>query len=58
VVKGEIIDPFVEIEFLVPGADVIKKRTTTIADNGFNPTWQEKLTFIIDCEYLEFVFLR
>ena len=56
--KGEIIDPFVEVELLLPGADVIKKRTKTISDNGFNPTWKETLTFTIDFEYLELVFLR
>jgi hypothetical protein len=54
----EIIDPFVEVELLVPGVDVIKKKTKTILDNGFNPVWQESLTFTIDFEYLELVFLR
>ncbi|RIA94719.1 PLC-like phosphodiesterase [Glomus cerebriforme] len=54
----EIIDPFVEVELLIPGADVVKKKTKTIGDNGFNPTWKETLTFSIDFEYLELVFLR
>ncbi|CAG8730326.1 15882_t:CDS:10, partial [Funneliformis caledonium] len=58
VVKGEIIDPFVEIELLVPGADVVKKKTSIIDDNGFNPFWNDTLTFTIDFEYLELVFLR
>ncbi|GES89049.1 PLC-like phosphodiesterase [Rhizophagus clarus] len=54
----EIIDPFVEVELLVPGADVVKKKTKTILDNGFNPFWKETLSFTIDFEYLELVFLR
>ncbi|CAI2179517.1 3295_t:CDS:10 [Funneliformis geosporum] len=58
VVKGEIIDPFIEIELLVPGADVVKQKTAIIDDNGFNPYWNETLKFTIDFEYLELVFLR
>ncbi|RGB24570.1 hypothetical protein C1646_725847 [Rhizophagus diaphanus] len=54
----EIIDPFVEVELLMPGADVIKKKTKTVLDNGFNPIWNETLMFTIDFEYLELVFLR
>ncbi|CAB4412005.1 unnamed protein product [Rhizophagus irregularis] len=54
----EIIDPYVEVELLMPGADVIKKKTKTVLDNGFNPIWNETLTFTIDFEYLELVFLR
>lgn len=42
----------------MPGADVIKKKTKTVLDNGFNPIWNETLTFTIDFEYLELVFLR
>ncbi|CAG8679844.1 18844_t:CDS:10, partial [Acaulospora morrowiae] len=49
-VKGEVIDPFVEVELLVPGVDAVKKRTSTITDNGFNPTWKETLRFSIDFE--------
>ncbi|RIB10764.1 PLC-like phosphodiesterase [Gigaspora rosea] len=56
--KGEVVDPFVEIELLIPGAEVTKKRTSTITDNGFNPTWNETLTFILNCEEMSLVFLR
>ncbi|CAG8468305.1 8599_t:CDS:2 [Acaulospora morrowiae] len=57
-VKGEVIDPFVEVELLVPGVDAVKKRTSTITDNGFNPTWKETLRFSIDFEETSLVFLR
>ncbi|CAG8795413.1 25649_t:CDS:2, partial [Gigaspora margarita] len=56
--KGEVVDPFVEIELLIPGAEVTKKKTSTITDNGFNPTWNETLTFILNCEEMSLVFLR
>ncbi|CAG8821638.1 17367_t:CDS:2, partial [Racocetra persica] len=54
----EVIDPFVEVELLIPGADATKKRTYTITDNGFNPTWNETLKFTLNCEEMSLVFLR
>ncbi|CAG8692721.1 4541_t:CDS:10 [Dentiscutata erythropus] len=56
--KGEVVDPFVEVELLIPGAEVVKKRTSTISDNGFNPTWNETLKFTLNCEEMSLVFLR
>ena len=44
VLKGEIIDPFVVVE-VHAGNTVQDKRTRTINDNGFNPTWNEVFTF-------------
>ncbi|CAG8637846.1 15029_t:CDS:10 [Cetraspora pellucida] len=54
----KIIDPFVEVELLIPGADAIKKRTSTISDNGFNPIWNETLKFTFNCNEMSLVFLR
>ncbi|CAG8725302.1 28395_t:CDS:10, partial [Racocetra persica] len=55
---NEVIDPFVEVELHIPGADAIKNKTKTISDNGFNPTWKETLKFTFNCEELSLVFLR
>ncbi|CAG8579453.1 3883_t:CDS:10, partial [Cetraspora pellucida] len=54
----KIIDPFVEVELLIPGADAIKKRTSIISDNGFNPIWNETLKFTFNCNDMSLVFLR
>jgi len=43
--RGEIIDPYVEIEIIGVPADNCKRRTKTIIDNGFNPVWEETITF-------------
>ncbi|CAG8498377.1 2200_t:CDS:10, partial [Dentiscutata heterogama] len=56
--KGEIIDPFVEVELLVPGAEAIKQKTSTISNNGFNPTWNKTLKFTFNYEEMSLVFLR
>ncbi|KAL9970552.1 hypothetical protein ACROYT_G022950 [Oculina patagonica] len=45
--RGEIIDPYVEIEVIGIPADNCKRRTKTIMDNGFNPVWDETITFIL-----------
>lgn len=45
--RGEIIDPYVEIEVVGIPADSGKRRTKTVIDNGFNPTWEETITFIL-----------
>ncbi|CAG8455021.1 8033_t:CDS:10 [Paraglomus occultum] len=56
--KGEIVDPFVEVELLVPGADAVKYKTKTVNDNGFNPIWKEAADFTIHFNELSLVFLR
>ncbi|CAG8769800.1 24921_t:CDS:2, partial [Gigaspora rosea] len=55
--KREIVDPFVEVELLIPGAEATKKKTKTISDNGFNPTWNETLKFTLNYEEINLVFL-
>ncbi|KAJ7370301.1 calcium-dependent phospholipase C [Desmophyllum pertusum] len=45
--RGEIIDPYVEIEVIGIPADNCKRRTKTIMDNGFNPVWDESIAFIL-----------
>lgn len=45
--RGEIIDPYVEIEVIGIPADNCKRRTKAIMDNGFNPVWDETITFIL-----------
>ncbi|XP_044525463.1 1-phosphatidylinositol 4,5-bisphosphate phosphodiesterase eta-1 [Gracilinanus agilis] len=43
----EIIDPFVEVEIIGLPVDCCKEQTRVVDDNGFNPVWEETLTFTI-----------
>ncbi|KAK9696689.1 hypothetical protein K7432_012335, partial [Basidiobolus ranarum] len=52
--KGEIVDPFCELEVIT--STVVRRRTRTIANNGFNPIWKEK--FIFEIHRPEITFLR
>ncbi|XP_027541630.1 1-phosphatidylinositol 4,5-bisphosphate phosphodiesterase eta-1 isoform X3 [Neopelma chrysocephalum] len=45
--RGEIIDPFVEVEIIGLPVDCCKDQTRVVDDNGFNPVWEETLTFTI-----------
>ncbi|XP_053566047.1 1-phosphatidylinositol 4,5-bisphosphate phosphodiesterase eta-1 [Bombina bombina] len=45
--RGEIIDPFVEVEMIGLPVDCCKEQTRVVDDNGFNPVWEETLTFTI-----------
>ncbi|KAM3824345.1 LOW QUALITY PROTEIN: 1-phosphatidylinositol 4,5-bisphosphate phosphodiesterase eta-2 [Vipera latastei] len=43
--RGEIIDPFVEVEVIGLPMDCSKEQTRVVDDNGFNPMWEETLVF-------------
>ncbi|KAM7445346.1 calcium-dependent phospholipase C [Porites harrisoni] len=45
--RGEIIDPYVEVELIGIPADSCKHRTKTVMDNGFNPVWEDTISFIL-----------
>ncbi|XP_051931587.1 1-phosphatidylinositol 4,5-bisphosphate phosphodiesterase eta-2 [Hippocampus zosterae] len=45
--RGEIIDPFVEVEIIGLPIDCSKQQTRVVDDNGFNPMWEETLVFHI-----------
>ncbi|XP_045559994.1 1-phosphatidylinositol 4,5-bisphosphate phosphodiesterase eta-1 isoform X4 [Salmo salar] len=45
--RGEIIDPFVEVEIIGLPVDCCKEQTRVVDDNGFNPVWEENLSFTI-----------
>lgn len=45
--KGEIIDPYVEVEIIGEPEDCKKESTKVINDNGFNPVWNETFEFSI-----------
>ncbi|XP_063772181.1 1-phosphatidylinositol 4,5-bisphosphate phosphodiesterase eta-1 [Pseudophryne corroboree] len=45
--RGEIIDPFVEVEIIGLPVDCCKEQTRVVDDNGFNPVWEEILTFTV-----------
>ncbi|XP_071944807.1 uncharacterized protein [Antedon mediterranea] len=43
--RGEIIDPFVEVEVIGLPCDTAKMITKTIQDNGFSPIWNSTMQF-------------
>uniref|UniRef100_A0A8D0HK72 Phosphoinositide phospholipase C n=1 Tax=Sphenodon punctatus TaxID=8508 RepID=A0A8D0HK72_SPHPU len=45
--RGEIIDPFVEVEVIGLPVDCCKEQTRVVDDNGFNPMWEETLVFTV-----------
>nr|XP_028696805.1 1-phosphatidylinositol 4,5-bisphosphate phosphodiesterase eta-2 isoform X2 [Macaca mulatta] len=45
--RGEIIDPFVEVEIIGLPVDCSREQTRVVDDNGFNPTWEETLVFTV-----------
>ncbi|KAM9110749.1 1-phosphatidylinositol 4,5-bisphosphate phosphodiesterase eta-2 [Megaptera novaeangliae] len=45
--RGEIIDPFVEVEVIGLPVDCSKGQTRVVDDNGFNPMWEETLVFTV-----------
>ncbi|XP_058160593.1 LOW QUALITY PROTEIN: 1-phosphatidylinositol 4,5-bisphosphate phosphodiesterase eta-2 [Dasypus novemcinctus] len=45
--RGEIIDPFVEVEVIGLPVDCNKEQTRVVDDNGFNPMWEETLVFVV-----------
>ncbi|XP_051874452.1 1-phosphatidylinositol 4,5-bisphosphate phosphodiesterase eta-1 [Pristis pectinata] len=45
--RGEIIDPFVEVEIIGLPVDCCKEQTRVVDDNGFNPVWEETITFTV-----------
>ncbi|CAM9741811.1 unnamed protein product [Bubo scandiacus] len=45
--RGEIIDPFVEVEVIGLPIDCFKEQTRVVDDNGFNPMWEETLVFTV-----------
>ncbi|XP_059112292.1 1-phosphatidylinositol 4,5-bisphosphate phosphodiesterase eta-2 [Peromyscus eremicus] len=45
--RGEIIDPFVEVEVIGLPVDCSKEQTRVVDDNGFNPMWGETLVFTV-----------
>ncbi|CAN2388232.1 Phospholipase C eta [Pristimantis euphronides] len=46
--RGEIIDPFVEVEVIGLPVDCYKEQTRVVDDNGFNPMWEETLVFTLN----------
>ncbi|KAM4015742.1 1-phosphatidylinositol 4,5-bisphosphate phosphodiesterase eta-2 isoform 1-T1 [Anomaloglossus baeobatrachus] len=45
--RGEIIDPFVEVELIGLSVDCYKEQTRVVDDNGFNPMWEETLVLTV-----------
>jgi len=43
--KGEVIDPYVKIRMYGVPDDCKRYKSKVIANNGFNPLWDEKFTF-------------
>ncbi|XP_068172470.1 1-phosphatidylinositol 4,5-bisphosphate phosphodiesterase eta-2 [Antennarius striatus] len=53
--RGEIIDPFVEVEIIGLPGDCSKQQTRVVDDNGFNPMWEETLVFNIQMPQIALV---
>ncbi|XP_071494075.1 uncharacterized protein [Diadema antillarum] len=53
--RGEIIDPYVEVEVVGLPRDCTKAQTKTVQDNGFNPVWDCIMTFPISLPELTLV---
>ncbi|NXH18774.1 PLCH2 phosphodiesterase, partial [Bucco capensis] len=53
--RGEIIDPFVEVEIIGLPVDCFKEQTRVVDDNGFNPMWEETLVFTVHMPELALV---
>uniref|UniRef100_A0AAV2M8A4 Phosphoinositide phospholipase C n=1 Tax=Knipowitschia caucasica TaxID=637954 RepID=A0AAV2M8A4_KNICA len=53
--RGEIIDPYVEVEIIGLPMDCEKKQTRVVDDNGFNPMWEETLVFNIQMPQIALV---
>uniref|UniRef100_A0A8K9X752 Phosphoinositide phospholipase C n=1 Tax=Oncorhynchus mykiss TaxID=8022 RepID=A0A8K9X752_ONCMY len=53
--RGEIIDPFVEVEIIGLPVDCCKEQTRVVDDNGFNPMWEETLVFTLHMPELALV---
>ncbi|XP_054653561.1 1-phosphatidylinositol 4,5-bisphosphate phosphodiesterase eta-2a isoform X2 [Dunckerocampus dactyliophorus] len=53
--RGEIIDPFVEVEIIGLPVDCSKEQTRVVDDNGFNPMWEETLVFTVHMPELTLV---
>ncbi|CAJ1050550.1 -phosphatidylinositol 4%2C5-bisphosphate phosphodiesterase eta-2 [Xyrichtys novacula] len=53
--RGEIIDPFVEVEIIGLPVDCSKQQTRVVNDNGFNPMWEETLVFDVQMPQLALV---
>ncbi|XP_041835595.1 1-phosphatidylinositol 4,5-bisphosphate phosphodiesterase eta-2 [Melanotaenia boesemani] len=53
--RGEIIDPFVEVEIIGLPVDCTKQQTRVVDDNGFNPMWEETLVFNIQMPQIALV---
>lgn len=45
--KGEIIDPYVKLDFHGIQADTASFKTKVVKDNGFNPVWNEKFEKVL-----------
>ncbi|XP_047438777.1 1-phosphatidylinositol 4,5-bisphosphate phosphodiesterase eta-2a isoform X3 [Mugil cephalus] len=53
--RGEIIDPFVEVEIIGLPVDCCKEQTRVVDDNGFNPMWEETLVFTVNMPELALI---
>ncbi|XP_038149403.1 1-phosphatidylinositol 4,5-bisphosphate phosphodiesterase eta-1-like isoform X5 [Cyprinodon tularosa] len=53
--RGEIIDPLVEVEIIGLPIDCCKEQTRVVDDNGFNPVWEETLSFTLHMAELALV---
>jgi len=53
--RGEIIDPYVEVEIDGCNIDRSIKKTSVVDDNGFNPVWNQTFSFSLFKPELAFI---
>jgi len=46
--KGDVIDPYVKVKLFGVGNDTHRSVTKTVNNNGFNPVWNETISFTVE----------
>lgn len=54
-ITRDIIDPYVVISIHGVPDDRQEKKTTVVQNNGFNPAWNQRFQFTVNCPELAFV---
>ncbi|KAH3760283.1 phosphoinositide-specific phospholipase C [Pelomyxa schiedti] len=56
--KGEVIDPFVVLSICGVPQDSAEKKTKTIMNNGFSPSWEETFEFPLTAPELDILLIK
>ncbi|PNF34726.1 hypothetical protein B7P43_G05494 [Cryptotermes secundus] len=53
--QGEVVDPYVVVKIVGHPADAQKKKTDIVRNNGFNPRWNQEMSFSLKVPELAMV---